>query len=194
VVAILGAYFIAKDLWNEVESLLVAVTKDLALRYQTGYYKYQLEKNTTLTNYSALARERRYGKGSLLPERMDFIGNSNSKTVRLKFSRSDLQSVNHDTVHILSIRVDPALAEEFATEGFMFSVKFTINESHGLFISSHEFFQSLNADERGCLNLDYVWTKDAALGRETLFIGSVRYLASRRIVPAATIVWSAESR
>lgn len=190
IVAILGAYFIGKDLWDDIAALLVNLSKDWRVRYQTGYYAYQIEKNTTLTNYSALAREQRYGKASLLPERMEFISNANSKTARLKFSRDDLRPFHRDIAHILSIRFDASAARELENAGYMFSVKVSLN--HRLFIlrTSQEFFQSLNAGQRGCLNFHNEWTPDAALAREAYFLGSLRYLAARRLVPAIRIVTS----
>jgi hypothetical protein len=190
IVAILGAYFIGKDLWDDLEALFVAVSQAWRVRYQRGYYAYQVQKNTTLTNYSALARVQRYGKASLQPEQMEFISNANSKTARLKFSRNDLHGFQENTAHILGIRLDPALADEFASAGFMFSVKVSFNETAFGVRRSHEFFQSLNAGERGCLDLDNQWTPDAALAREAIFLGNLRYLASRRLLPAAALITS----
>jgi hypothetical protein len=187
-IAILGAYFIGKDLWNDIESALVKISQDWRLRYQTSYYQFQVEKNTTLTNYSALARIRRYGKASLLPEQMEFISNSNSKTIRMRFSRNDLRGFDEETAHVLGIRLDTALADEFASSGFMFSVKIALNERALPFRRSHEYFQSLNAGHRGCLNFQNEWMHDAALARKAYFLGNLRYLAGKRIVPAVRLV------
>ncbi len=188
IVAILGAYFIGKDLWNDIESLFIAVTKDWRVRYQTSYYAYQMEKNTTLTNYSALAREQRYGKASVLPDQMEFISNANSKTVRMKFPRSELNTCQESTAHILAIRLDPALVEDFEQAGYMFSVKASLNERRLLVRHAQEFFQSLNGGQRGCLDFQNQWTSDTALAREAWFFGNLRYLAARRLVPAEKLV------
>jgi hypothetical protein len=188
IVAILGAYFIGKDLWNDIEAALVNLSKDWSLRYQTGYYQYQVEKNTTLTNYSQLAREKRYGTGALTPAQMDLISNANSKTIRLKFTSDELSKSHEETAHILGIRVDPDLADEFSRAGFMFSVKVSFNERVLLFRRAREFFQSLNAGERGCLDLKNEWTPGAALERDAYFFGNLRYLAGRQMVPGVTLV------
>lgn len=188
IVAILGAYFIGKDLWNDIEAALVNISKDWQLRYQTTYYEYQVEKNTTLTNYSALAREQRYGKASIVPGKMEFIANANSKTIRMKFSQNDLRAFRENTAHILGIRLDPDLATEFARAGFMFSVKISLNERVLFFRRSYEFFQSLNSGRIGCLNFHNEWTPDTALERDTYFFGNVRYLAGKKIVPNVTLV------
>ncbi len=188
IVAILGAYFIGKDLWHDIEGLFVNLSKNWRLRYQTDYYAYQVEKNTTLTNYSALAREQRYGKASLLPERMEFISNANSKTARLKFSRADLNNFQQEIAHVLAIRLDAAQADELEKAGYMFSIKISLNRRVLFFRYAQEFFQSLNAGQRGCLNFRNQWTDDAALARDAMFFGHLRYLTGQRIVPAVQIV------
>lgn len=187
-VAILGAYFIGKDLWNDIEAALVNISQSWKLRYQTSYYEYQVEKNTTLTNYSGLAREQRYGKASIVPAQMEFISNANSKTVRMKFSQSDLLAFQGDTAHILAIRLDPELREPFVRDGFMFSVKISLNQGVGVLRRAHEFFQSLNTGQRGCLDFQNEWIPEAALARDAYFFGNIRYLAGKRIVPTAALV------
>lgn len=188
IVAILGAYFIGKDLWNDIEAGLVNLSKDWTLRYQTSYYEYQVEKNTTLTNYSAVAREHRYGKASLLPEQMEFISNANSKTIRMKFSHQDLRGFNEQTAHVLGMRFEPQVATEFERAGYMFSAKISLNV-RALFVRrSNEYFQSLHAGERGCLNFNNEWTPGAAMARNALFLGRLRYLAGKRIVPDIQLV------
>ncbi len=187
-VAILGAYFIGKDLWRDIEALLVNLSKNWRVRYQTDYYAYQVEKNTTLTNYSALAREQRYGKASLLPERMEFISNANSKTARLKFSRADLRAFQHEAAHICAMRFDASVANELEHAGYMLSVKISLNRRVFAFRRAQEFFQSLNAGQRGCLNLQNEWTPGAALQRDAYFLGNLRYLVAQRLVPALELV------
>lgn len=187
-VAILGAYFIGKDLWNDIEAALVNLSKDWKLRYQTSYYEYQVEKNTTLTNYSALAREQRYGRATLLPAQMEFIANANSKTVRMKFVQGDLRGFDEESAHVLGIRLDPELADEFVEAGFMFSVKISLNQKRTFLRFSREFFQSLNAGQRGCLNFVNDWTPEAVLERDAYFFGSLRYLAGKELVPKTAMV------
>lgn len=188
IVAILGAYFIGKDLWNDIEAALVNISKDWKMRYQTSYYEYQVEKNTTLTNYSALAREQRYGRATLLPAQMEFISNANSKTIRMKFAQADLRGFDGERAHVLGIRLDPELADDFVRAGFMFSVKISLNEKRTVLRHSREFFQSLNGGQRGCLNFVNEWTPEAVLERDAYFFGSLRYLAGKAIIPGAAMV------
>lgn len=125
---------------------MVNLSKNWRLRYQTDYYACQIEKNTTLANYSALAREQRYGKASLLPERMEFISNANSKTARLKFSKNDLRAFQNGVAHILGVRFDAARAAEFENAGYMFSVKVGLNRRFFSCARRKNFFNRLMRD------------------------------------------------
>lgn len=182
IVAILGAYFIGKDLWNDIEGLLVALSHDWRVRYQTSPYAYQIEKNTTLTGYSALAREERYGKASLLSEMMDLIPNANSKTVRMYFDGATLKRFSETTAHILSIRVAPDLIDEFEASGFMFGVKISLNQQRALLRLAHEFFQSGNRGTCGCLDEHGVWVTNAVMERDIWWLRNIRYLQNRRVI------------
>ena len=93
IVSVFGAYVIGKELWDDIERLLVNATKNWRLRYQESYYRYRLEKRTTLTYYSYLAKRRRYGKATLLPEKIDLIQQSNSQTLRMCFDTRDWDSL-----------------------------------------------------------------------------------------------------
>jgi hypothetical protein len=70
----------------------------------------------------------------------------------------------------------------------MFSVKIALNERVGLLRRSREYFQSLNAGQRGALNFDNQWTPNAALQRDAYFFGNLRYLASKQLIPSITLV------
>jgi hypothetical protein len=188
VIAILGAYFIGKDLWNDIEAGLSAVTSAWRLRYQANPYQYRIEKNTTLTGYSALAREHRYGTASLLAEKIDFIPNSNSKTVRMFFDRDTLAALGEENAHMLSIRIEPDLVDEFLEAGFMFGVKLSLNEGGPWLRRSHEFFQSVSRGRRGCLDERGAWIDDATMKREVTLVRSLRYLHGRRVLRDTHIV------
>jgi hypothetical protein len=162
IVSVFGAYIVGKELWNDIERLLVNVSKNWRLRYQEGYYRYHLEKRTTLTYYSYLAKRQRYGKATLLPEKIDFIKQSNSQTLRMCFDTRDWDSLQklqspadeqrHDldllepaTAHVHSIHVAPELADDLQRDGFMFGVKLSLGRRILGLTRSLELFQSLQA-------------------------------------------------
>jgi hypothetical protein len=166
IVSVFGAYVVGKELWTDLERLLVNATKGWRLRYQEGYYRYRLEKRTTLTYYSYLAKKHRYGKAILLPEKIDFIKQSNSQTLRMCFDTREWDSVQADQdldvrtppghsaqgsppAHIHSIHVDSDLMDDLQRDGFLFGVKLSLGRRFLGFVRSIEFFQSLQASQQG---------------------------------------------
>lgn len=193
VVAVFGAYFIGKDLWDDVERALMGLTKKWRLRLVKDYYVYRLERDTTLANYSAYAKETRYGKALLLPGKMDFIQQSNSQTLRLCFQRRDLAEADAERAHLFSIHVDPLAAEAFEAGGYLLGVKLALSRRFLGVRHSHELFQSLRNLERGCLGPGGIWLDSTLFYRRTFSIGNLKlfaaegYLKPRAMVSAGNV-------
>jgi hypothetical protein len=191
-VSVIGAYAIAKELWNDLERLLINATKDWRLRYQEGYYRYQLEKRTTLTSYSYLAKERRYGKQALLPEKIDFIKQSNSQTLRMCFDVGDLPTGSTGPAHLHSIQIEESRADAFrgaSGEGaFMFGVKLSFSRRFLGLVRQFEVFQSMDAGRKGCLDEDGAWQDKALFYRRTFTLGRLKCYACKGLIPNATII------
>ncbi|HUT21709.1 MAG TPA: hypothetical protein VM366_21350 [Anaerolineae bacterium] len=188
IVSVFGAYAIGKELWDDIERALVHVSKNWRLRYQENDYRYRLEKHTTLTNYSYLGKRRRYRKAAWLPERVDFIKQSNSQTLRMCFDTRELRVPPGPAAHIHSIHVDPELLDALEEEGFLFGVKLSLNRrtlgvTHGL-----ELFQSIDGGARGCLDEEGTWVEGAVFYRRTFSLGRLKYYHGKGIVRGATIV------
>ncbi len=79
IVSVLGAYIIGRDIWADIEKALINISKKWRIRYTENYYLYQLEKSTTLTQYSFFAKKQRYGIHPLLPEQMDLLNRATHK-------------------------------------------------------------------------------------------------------------------
>ena len=190
IVSVLGAYIIGKEVWEDIERMLVNSTKRWKIRYQEPYYSYQLEKHTTLTHYSYLAKERRYGSPHLLPEKIDFIQQSNSQTVRMCFDLKDLSSFE-GPAHVLSIGIDAHLLKELETEGFLFGVKLSFNRRFLWFVRCFELFQSIDKDSKGCLGEEGKWNDGAVFYRKTIIAGRVKYYKEKGILSQKSIIeWS----
>jgi hypothetical protein len=191
ILSVIGAYVVAKELWHDFERLLINATKDWRLRYQESDYRYQLEKRTTLTAYSYLAKQRRYGKQALLPEKIDFIKQSNSQTLRMCFDVRDLPSANAHLGHLYSIQIDESLADAFqnATESaFLFGVKLSFARRFLGLSRQFEVFQSLDAGRKGCLDAQGEWQDNAAFCRQTLSLGRLKFYARHGIIRDVTII------
>ena len=174
IVSVIGAYFFGKELWDEIEKILIDISKTWRLRYIENYYAYQLEKHTTLTHYSYFAKKHRYGKASMLPEKIDFIEKSNSQTVRMCFKMKELRKSQETSSHILSIHVDPDLVQEFENQGFMLGIKLSFNKRFLGITKSLELFQSVHNYTKGCLDEAGTWIEGAVFYRKTLTWGRIK--------------------
>jgi hypothetical protein len=188
IVSVFGAYVIGKELWDDIERMLIHVSKEWRLRLQDSYYRYRLEKHTTLTSYSYLAKRQRYGKSSLLPEKIDFIKQSNSQTLRMYFNMQDLEAFAEPSAHVHSIHVDPALLDAFESSGFLFGVKLSLNKRAWGIARRTELFQSIDGSAIGCLDDGGRWTEGAVFYRHTVTCGRVKYYVDKGLVHGSTIL------
>lgn len=188
IVSVFGAYFVGKEIWDDIEKILINLSKGWRLRYQENYYVYQLEKHTTLTYYSYLAKKQRYGKSPLLPEKIDFIEQSNSQTVRLYFNMKEPRSFDEHSGHLFSIHIDPELVIDFEDDGFLFGVKLSFNKHYLWFAKHFELFQSLHKDSRGCLNENGQWIEDAVFYRKTCTFGRLKLFLKHGLLYQKTII------
>lgn len=180
--SLLGAYFIGKELWDDIETILINMSSNWRIRYQPGYYSYKLTRNSTLAVYSRLAKRSRYGKAMLLPGKIEFIEQSNSQTLRLFFKKRSYKRKPGDSLHIFSIHLDPGLAEELETNGYMFGVKLTFNKTILGIVKSYDFFQSCHKNEKGCLTMQGAWCPDSVFFRSSLSFGRIKMYLSSSII------------
>ena len=182
IVSIIGAYFVGKELWTDIEELMINISKNWRIRYLERYYFYRLEKHTTLSLYSHLAKKRRYGKAAMLPEKMDFIQKRNSETLRMIFNMKDLKTLKEKSAHILSLRLDPALLQELENEGFMLGIKLSFNKRFLGLTRCREFFQSTDKDLIGCLSEKGIWNNNALFYRNTFRLGRIKFFMNKGLL------------
>ncbi|MHC4829100.1 MAG: hypothetical protein ACYTFT_01890 [Planctomycetota bacterium] len=189
VVSILGAYFIGKDLWSDIERLLVGLTDAWPLRYRERTYFYQLQASSTLTLYEAYAREQRYGVRTVRPECFDFVKQSTSQTVRMRFAASDLVAHGGKAAHVLSFHIDPDALDAFRG-GFLLGIKLSFNRGGFGIVNSTELFQSVRvvegAQELGALDAQTrAWQPGAVFWRRTRSLGRIKAFLRSGAVPGA---------
>jgi len=173
IVGILGAYFIGKDLWHDIDEMLVDITHNWNLRYQHPYYSYKLDKNNPMTQYSYFAKKHRYEKDAILPSKMEFIEEHNSSTARMYFDDEDLKKAGNNA-HILSISVKPDKVSALEKEGYMLGTKLSLNRRILFFTFGTDMFQSLSQKNKGCLDNKGNWMENTVYYRKTLAIGKVK--------------------
>jgi hypothetical protein len=188
VVSVLGAYAIGKEFGADAERLLIASTRSLRLQYGEPYYRYRHERHTTLALYQAFSKRVRYGKETLLPSRMDFIQESNSETLRLRFEAADLAAPQGPSAHLFSIHAHAGKGGELEGEGFMFGVKLSVNRRTLGVERCEERYQSLHRGERGCLDAAGRWVPGGALHRTVLHCGGLRLLVASRMAQGEAFV------
>lgn len=188
IVSIFGAYVIGKELWDDIENFMINISRKWRLRYIENYYSYKLEKQTTLTHYSYLAKKERYGKSSLMPEKMDFIEQSNSQTIRMLFNIKDLKSGHGPSAHVLSIHVAPNLLNDFEKRGYMLGVKISFNRKFLFIFRCYEFFQSISGNSHGCLDNNCEWIPEGIFYRNTVLIGRVKLFLNTGMIENRSMI------
>ena len=188
IVSVLGAYAIGKELWDDLEGALIQVSKGWRLRYLPAGYRYRLEKHTTLTTYSYLAKRRRDGRSAVLPEYIDYERQSNSQTLRMRFNLRAPRLPAGRRAHIHSIHVDPGMVPALEGEGFMFGVKLSLTRRFLGLRHALEFFQSVDRGSCGCLDAAGEWIEDAVFFRRTFSLGRLKLYLSEGLIPQRTIV------
>lgn len=188
IVAIFAAYAIGKDIWNDLDKILTNLTKNSSIRFANDYYNYELDRHSTMTNYSALAKKTRYGRISVMPTMMNFIEMSNSQTVRLFFEVDDLLSAG-DSVHVLSIHIDPVLKDEFEKRGFLFGLKLSFGKKKFFFFQrKEELFQSIHNFKKGCLDDKKVWHEKSIFYRIIFTLGRLKVFYKNGVIPGTSML------
>lgn len=187
-ISVIGAYIIGKELGADIENLLIDMTTDLSIKFREQYYQYRLEKSSTLTHYSGLAKKRRYGRVNLIPQQMDFIQHSNSETVRMMFFKNQLESVKEGHAHIMSVQLEEGALRELKKKGYMFGVKLSFNKHFLGMVQGYELFQSLENGSLGCLDTKGKWMDGAAFYRHTFRINRLKIFLSKGIIKNASLI------
>ncbi|MDZ4705495.1 MAG: hypothetical protein SH848_16340 [Saprospiraceae bacterium] len=188
IISVFGAYTIGKEIWGDLENWLIKITNNRKLRFQPRYYLYKLERHTTVTRYTRLARRHRYGMAMILPDKMDFIQQSNSQTIRMYFNHDDYAGLAEHKVHILSIHIDPESLAVFEETAYLLGFKVSLNRRKGWFVQSVELFQSFDGASRGCLDLNEIWVPEAVLCRRTLSMGRFKWYQAQFLLPGLDLI------
>lgn len=194
VVAVFAAYAIGKEMWLDLERMLINISKRSNLRYIEDYYKYELEKFTTMTHYSTLAKKQRYRKATLLPEKINFLELSNSQTLRMHFNLFEIKPPDAKSAHIFSIHVDANMQSELDRYGHLFGVKLSLNRKRFGITKRIELFQSLNNKIKGCLDDNEVWSDNSVFYRHAYTLGKIKYFRERGLIKGKSLIKYIESK
>ena len=163
-------------MWRFTENFLINLTYSLRLSFQEIQYSFKLRKQTTISKFSNLAKEKRYGKSVVLPSKLDLIEESNSETLRIKFTQSQLNLVKNERVQVLQIKVLDETLFSKLNEGFMLAAKITINKRFLLIFSiSTEYSQAINNLEKGTVGKDDRFVKATIRKKSVLNLGRFKF-------------------
>lgn len=182
IVSVFGSYMLGKELWNDIESLIIRITRKLPIRLEEEKYAYRLERRSMLARYTFLAKKERYGISTYLPEKMHFIAQSNSQTVRMFFKTKDLQDFNSKKAHILTMRIDPELLNEFNDKGFMLTVRLNFNRKILWWIHHTELYQTVYTNNRGCLDERGNWHAKGIFYKQFTTTGRIRHYLAKEVM------------
>lgn len=189
IVSFFGAYIAGKELWADFEKYLIRFTRNRRLRYLEPYYSYELDKNTTLTQYSAFARTHRYEKSTLNPVQIDYIEQSNSKTVRLKYDSPGAEALGAKKgIHLLSLHIHPSKTSYFHQEGYLLGVKISLNKRKGLWIKNTELYQSISKTTLGALDTHGQWKPEMFAKRISFCSGRWKYTQAKGEMIAGSLI------
>lgn len=188
-IGLIGAYIIGKELWGDIERMLIDLTKSWPISLRNPYYRYRLDRSAALTLYSNLAKKHRYGRTPLLPDMVDFVRHSNSQTLRMFFERKDIEACPDENAHIMSIHIDPAHAEELEKHGYMLGVKLSLHTKAAVGTHCYEMFQSLSNRQPGCLDAKGMWQDNAVFCRDTHCLGRIRACRGQQVLEGKRLLW-----
>jgi hypothetical protein len=123
-----------------------------------------------------------------MPEKMDFIEQSNSQTIRMLFNINDLKSGHGPSAHVLSIHVDPNLLNDFEKRGYMLGVKISFNRKFLFIFRCYEFFQSISGNSHGCLDNNCEWIPEGIFYRNTVLIGRVKLFLNTGMIENRSMI------
>jgi hypothetical protein len=182
-VSIFAAYTVGKEIWQDIDVFLQDYTQSWRVRWVQQSFYYVLQQFGTLQRFWQLARKKRYGYQLTLPDEIDFISHSNSKTVEMLFKRKNLQPLNLQSLRILRIVFDqkvPAL--QVPVNGFLICRVALIQKFLG-FRWVTEYYQGADATQMGTLDTQDHWHTDKSLEKRFFTFGRlVYYLQQPRLV------------
>lgn len=174
IVSILGAYQFGKEFWTDLEKSLIKITQDKKIAFTENYYSYALQKGT-LARYTTFARKQRLEMDAILPQKVEFIQQSNSQTIRSFYKTKDFKFVNNGSLHLLTVTVEKESLDHLLSSGFLIGLKISFTKKHWFTNSCLEMYQSINKDEAGCLDSQGNWTKAGILFKKSVFMGRIKF-------------------
>jgi len=193
IVSILGAYTIGKDIWGDLEVVLIDITRNWFFNWREPEFPYRRENFGTIQKFWELARYERNQIQVLLPNRLDYISNAHSKTAELLFNRHELQPhvQANSRFQVASVNFAPEAKQALMEQGMQLVFKVTLMKRFIFGELQYEFFQALDTKKRQVGAVSAVsssWLPKAALHRLTWNYGRIKIYLNSRILTKLLMV------
>jgi len=165
----------------------VKITKNWPIRWKDGEYYYSKQDFGTIQKFWREGRNERYKISMVLPTKMDFISQSNTKTVEISYKQEDLNLVEGDSTRVASINF-PKKTSSNLTNNFLFTTKLTLVKK-GFFINfTTEYFQALKSGKIGSLDPQNNWQNNILLVKKVINIGQIKIYLEAKILKNVKII------
>lgn len=182
-IAVLGAYTLGKEMWDDLDKWLIDTTKTWSIRWRGSQYYYVKEDFGTIQRFWKLARVKRNGQPTILPVWLDFMTHSNAKTVEAYFEQKTLsQYPENSLVQFGNVVINQDSYQDFQESGAMFGFKLSLKQQFWLGDITYEIFQSIDKTEYGAVDKKGIWCPQAILHRKVWNLGRIKIYLTKEIV------------
>lgn len=151
VISIFAAYTVGKELWTDLDNLLINTTRYFRISWKEKKYFYSRVDFGTIQKFWEFARNVRYKNKTLLPSQIDFMKHSNSKTIEMLFKKKDLKNIDSKTIQILSYELNNSDFGLFQKDSFMVAFKLVLNTNFIFCNFSKEYFFAESTSKFGII-------------------------------------------
>ncbi|HYD35720.1 MAG TPA: hypothetical protein VD999_06645 [Vitreimonas sp.] len=187
VVGILGAYALGKEFWRDLDQILIALTHNWWVQWTESDYFYTRQNFGMIQRFWQLARHHRYGAFITLPQKMDYVTHSNSKTIDLAYWHRDLVHLNTPRVQLANIHFrQPAAPADH--KQLLIAVKFSLIKKSLFFSKTIEMYQALDSSQLGSVNHNHLWQPAALLLRQKWSVGRLAHFSKVTTITDASLL------
>jgi len=180
VAAVIGSYVIGKEMWSDIDDWLQKISKNWFISWKDRDYYYQKLDFGSIQNYTRYIRNIRYGQDFVLPSNLDYVNQSTSKILELKFNQKELDLMSKDKAHLVSLEYEKIAEKTFVSGEYMLAVKLSLIKTIAGVQLIDEYFQSKDSGVIGCVDDNKKWLKDKVMLRKSIKIGNLKiYLQSK---------------
>lgn len=181
VVALLGAYLTSREMWIDIDNFLVRISNNWLFSWRPTQFFYERENFGTIQRFWKIARKQRTGSETILASKMDFNSHSNSKTLELLFTNTDLKTAKHKKVIFSTINfTDKKQNKIWNHSAFMFGCKMSLIKKWLLMSFVTEYFQAIEGTKCGATDYQGNWKEGKFLIRNSILLGRLKiYFGSR---------------